>query len=111
MRELNHMKQLQQSYYNEHNHQELQLRKERWKHDGHNENFLRKYDNNFTNKQNKYDEIKRHYDSELAILNELEEKFKPLESEYNQVNLNKTLTFKLKIKCFLLIFRLWKNLI
>lgn len=80
------MKQLHKSYHAEHVHQELQLRKERWKHDGHNETFLRKYDNNFTVKQAKYDEIKRHYDAELEILNELEEKFKPLEAEYNQVS-------------------------
>ena len=85
-RELEEFKTLHVSYVEEHRNQELNLRKERWKHDGHNEAFLRKYDHTCTIKQNKYDEIKKAYVEELAVLNELEEKFKPLETEYNEVN-------------------------
>jgi len=84
-RELEELKKQLRSHEEEHRHQELQLRKERWKCDGHNEALLRKYDNTFTIKQNKYDEIKRAYAEETAVLAELEEKFKPLEAEYNKV--------------------------
>jgi len=84
-RELEELKKQLRSHEEEHRHQELQLRKERWKYDGHNEALLRKYDNTFTIKQNKYDEIKRAYAEETAVLAELEEKFKPLEAEYNKV--------------------------
>ena len=83
--ELEDLKIQLKSYVEDHRYQELQLRKERWKHDGLNENMLRKYDNTFTIKQNKYDEIKRAYEEESSVLAEFEEKFKPLEAEYNKV--------------------------
>ncbi len=66
---------------------EQKLRKERWLAIGEYEAFLRKYDQTFFNKQNKYDEIKRLYDQEMIVLNELEEHFLPLDNEYSEVGL------------------------
>lgn len=64
---------------------EQRLRKDRWLAVGQYEAFIRKYDQTFFAKQNKYDEIKKLHDQEVAILSELEERFKPLDVEYNQV--------------------------
>ncbi len=85
-RELRDFQKQLNTCFEEHRHQELQLRKEKWKLEEVNEAKLRKYDNVFTIRQNKYDEIKKAYDEELAVLAELEEKFKPLEAEYNKVS-------------------------
>lgn len=83
--ELNQLKQQFQNLVLEHRDQEQQLRKEKWKHETNVEGILGRYDEEMTKKQNEYDEIEALYEEEKAQLEELEEKFKPLEIEYNEI--------------------------
>lgn len=70
---------------NEHREQEILLRKEKLKHETNLEGIMSRYDDDMIKKQTEYDEIEAMYEEELKQLNELEEKFKPLEEEYNKV--------------------------
>ena len=82
------MNQLRQQFQNlvlEHREQEQILRKEKWKHETNVEGLLSRYDDDMTKKQNEIDEIEALYEEEKKQLQELEEKFKPLEEEYLKI--------------------------
>lgn len=81
------MRQQFQGLVLEHREQENQLRKEKWKHETNVEGLLSRYDDDMIKKQTEYDEIEAMYEEELKQLAELEEKFKPLEEEYNKVTM------------------------
>lgn len=85
--ELNQLRQQFQTLVLEHREQEQILRREKWKHETNVEQLLHKYDDDMTRKQNEYDEIHGLYEEEKKQLSELEEKFKPLEEEYQKVGL------------------------
>lgn len=84
--ELNQLRQQFQTLVLEHREQEQILRREKWKHETNVEQLLNKYDDDMTRKQNEYDEIHALYEEEKKQLSELEEKFKPLEEEYQKVS-------------------------
>ena len=90
--ELNQLRQQFQTLVLEHREQEQQLRREKWKHETNVEGLLHKYDDDMTRKQNEYDEIHALYEEEKKQLSELEEKFKPLEEEYQKVGFFSELT-------------------
>ena len=69
----------------EHRDQEQILRKEKWKHETNVEGLLARYDDDMTKKQNEIDELEALYEEEKRQLQELEEKFKPLEEEYLKI--------------------------
>ncbi|CAF1083008.1 unnamed protein product, partial [Brachionus calyciflorus] len=83
--ELNQLRQQFQNLVLEHREQEQILRKEKWKHETNVEGLLSRYDDDMTKKQNEIDEIEALYEEEKKQLQELEEKFKPLEEEYLKI--------------------------
>lgn len=83
--ELNQLRQQFQSLVLEHREQEQQLRKEKWKNETNVEGILGRYDDDMTKKQSEFDEIEELHTEEKKQLEELEEKFKPLEEEYLKI--------------------------
>lgn len=68
-----------------HRESEAQLRKRLNKIENEVENWISKYDNEMTDKQNEIEEIQTQYTQELKQLAELEQKFGELEIEYNAI--------------------------
>ena len=83
--ELNQLRQQFQSLVLEHRDQEQILRKEKLKNEATVENLLGRYDEDMTRKQSEFDEIEALHKEEKIQLEELEEKFKPLEEEYVKI--------------------------
>lgn len=82
---MNRLKQEFQNSVRDHREQEQILRKEKLKHETNVEELLSRYDADMTRKQNEIDEIEALYEEEKKQLQELEQKFKPLEEEYLKI--------------------------
>ncbi len=83
--ELNQLRQQFQNLVLEHRDQEQILRKEKWKNETNVEGILGRYDEDMLKKQAEFDEIEELHREEKKQLEELEEKFKPLEEEYLKI--------------------------
>lgn len=64
---------------------EQELRRKKFKIETEVENWIQKYDQDMGERQNEYEEIDAVYTEEKKQLNELEERFKTLEEEYQQI--------------------------
>lgn len=71
--------------FQEHRAAEQKLRKKKYKIETEVENWITKYDQEMTEKQDEYEEIDAVYTEEKKQLNELEEKFQVLAEEYDKI--------------------------
>lgn len=94
--ELNQLRQQFQNLVHEHRDQEQILRKEKWKNETNVEGILGRYDDDMIKKQTEYDEIEELHREEKKQLEELEEKFKPLEEEYLKITEERRLAESLR---------------
>ncbi|CAH1802029.1 unnamed protein product [Owenia fusiformis] len=69
----------------EHREHEQSLRKRKYKIETEVENWIQKYDQDMGERQDEFEEIDAVYTEEKKQLNELEERFKTLEAEYNSI--------------------------
>ncbi|XP_071945844.1 dynein regulatory complex protein 10-like [Antedon mediterranea] len=69
----------------EHRKSELALRKRKYKIETEVENWIQKYDQDMGERQDEYEDVDAVYTEEKSQLNELEERFKTLEAEYNTI--------------------------
>lgn len=69
----------------EHRESEGDLRKKKFKFETEVENWIQKYDQDMGERQDEFEEIDAVYTEEKKQLNELEERFKTLETEYKQI--------------------------
>ncbi|KAL5016776.1 hypothetical protein ScPMuIL_006365 [Solemya velum] len=74
-----------QNHVMEHRENEQELRRRKFKIETEVENWIMKFDQDMGERQNEYEEIDAVYTEEKKQLNELEERFKTLESEYQQI--------------------------
>ncbi|KAI3387737.1 hypothetical protein SNEBB_011496 [Seison nebaliae] len=65
--------------------EEEKLRKEKWKEENSLEDWLRKFDKDMNEKQGNLDELEAAYEEEKKQLVLLEERFQPLEQEYEKI--------------------------
>ncbi len=79
------MRQQFQNLVLEHRDQEHILRKEKLKNETNVEGILGRYDEDMLKKQAEFDEIEELHREEKKLLEELEEKFKPLEEDYLKI--------------------------
>lgn len=83
--ELSQYKTQMQNLTQEHRENEQNLRRKKFKVETEVENWIQKYDQEMGERQDEYEEIDAVYTEEKKQLNELEERFKTLEAEYNQI--------------------------
>ncbi|XP_065066315.1 dynein regulatory complex protein 10-like [Rhopilema esculentum] len=83
--EIIQLKQALQSNLSSHRESELALRKRKYKMETEVENWVQKFDNDMSERQDEFDELDAIYTEEKRQLKELEEKFKTLEEEYTQI--------------------------
>lgn len=74
-----------QNQVSEHRESEQNLRKKKFQVETEVENWIQKYDQDMGERQDEYEEIDGVYTEEKKQLNELEERFKTLETEYIQI--------------------------
>lgn len=74
-----------QSLVTEHRENEQELRKKKFKIETEVENWIQRYDQDMGERQDEYEEIDTVYTEEKKQLHELEERFKTLEAEYQQI--------------------------
>lgn len=75
----------QQNLVSEHRENEQELRKKKFKIETEVENWIQRYDQDMGERQDEYEEIDTVYTEEKKQLHELEERFKTLEAEYQQI--------------------------
>ncbi|XP_045171945.2 dynein regulatory complex protein 10-like [Mercenaria mercenaria] len=75
----------QQNLVTEHRENEQELRKKKFKIETEVENWIQRYDQDMGERQDEYEEIDTVYTEEKKQLHELEERFKTLEAEYQQI--------------------------
>ncbi|XP_061183426.1 dynein regulatory complex protein 10-like [Saccostrea echinata] len=85
MTELNQLKTQLQNAVMEHRENEQELRRKKFRVESQVENWIQKYDTDMNERQNEYEEIDLVYTEEKKQLHELEERFKTLEAEYQQI--------------------------
>lgn len=69
----------------EHRENEQELRRKKFRVESQVENWIQKYDSDMNERQSEYEEIDAVYTEEKKQLHELEERFKTLETEYQQI--------------------------
>lgn len=74
-----------QNHIQEHREHEQSLRRRKFQIETEVENWIQKYDQDMGERQDEFEEIDAVYTEEKKQLNELEERFKTLEAEYNQI--------------------------
>lgn len=74
-----------QNHVTEHRENEQELRKKKFKIETEVENWIQRYDQDMGERQDEYEEIDAVYTEEKKQLHELEERFKTLEAEYQQI--------------------------
>lgn len=74
-----------QNLVQEHRESEQVLRRKKFQVETEVENWIQKYDQDMGERQDEYEEIDAVYTEEKKQLNELEERFRTLEAEYNQI--------------------------
>lgn len=85
MTELNQLKTQLQNAVMEHRENEQELRRKKFRVESQVENWIQKYDTDMNERQSEYEEIDLVYTEEKKQLHELEERFKTLEAEYQQI--------------------------
>ncbi|KAL3858482.1 hypothetical protein ACJMK2_013071 [Sinanodonta woodiana] len=83
--ELVQLKTQQQNLIVEHRENEQELRKTKFRYETEVENWIQQYDQGMGERQDEYEEIDAVYTEEKKQLHELEERFKTLEAEYQQI--------------------------
>ncbi|XP_033106931.1 dynein regulatory complex protein 10-like [Anneissia japonica] len=83
--ELQALKTQQTNLIAEHRKSELALRKRKYKIETEVENWIQKYDQDMGERQDEYEDVDAVYTEEKSQLNELEERFKTLETEYTTI--------------------------
>ncbi|KAK3083849.1 hypothetical protein FSP39_004080 [Pinctada imbricata] len=83
--ELNQLKTQLQNLIMEHRENEQELRRKKFRVESQVENWIQKYDGDMNERQTEYEEIDALYTGEKKQLHELEERFKTLEAEYQQI--------------------------
>lgn len=74
-----------QNHVTEHRENEQELRRKKFKIETEVENWIQRYDQDMGERQDEYEEIDEVYTQEKTQLHELEERFKTLEAEYQQI--------------------------
>ncbi|XP_069135643.1 dynein regulatory complex protein 10-like [Argopecten irradians] len=85
LQELQQLKTQNQNLITEHRESEQELRRKKFRVESQVENLIQKFDADMTERQNEYEEIDAEYTKEKKQLHELEERFKTLEDEYQQI--------------------------
>ncbi|XP_033730341.1 dynein regulatory complex protein 10-like [Pecten maximus] len=85
LQELQQLKTQNQNMITEHRESEQDLRRKKFRVESQVENLIQKFDADMTERQNEYEEIDAEYTKEKKQLHELEERFKTLEDEYQQI--------------------------
>lgn len=83
--EITQLQTQQQNLVTEHRENEQELRRKKFKIETEVENWIQRYDQDMGERQDEYEEIDTVYTEEKKQLHELEERFKTLESEYQQI--------------------------
>ncbi|KAJ8312614.1 hypothetical protein KUTeg_009987 [Tegillarca granosa] len=83
--EINQLKTQLQNHILEHRENEQKLRRDKFKVETNVDNLIQKFDAAMTERQNEYEEIDAIYTEEKKQLHELEERFKTLDTEYQQI--------------------------
>lgn len=83
--DLNQFKNQLSTLITEHRESEGDLRRKKFKFETEVENWIQKYDQDMGERQDEFEEIDEVYTKEKKELNELEERFKTLETEYKQI--------------------------
>ncbi|OWF42252.1 IQ domain-containing protein D-like [Mizuhopecten yessoensis] len=85
LQELQQLKTQNQNLITEHRESEQDLRRKKFRVESQVENLIQKFDADMTERQDEYEEIDAEYTKEKKQLHELEERFKTLEDEYQQI--------------------------
>jgi len=83
--DINQLKTQLQNLITEHREKESELRKRKYKIETEVENWIQKFDQDMGERQDEYERVDAIYTEEKKQLHELEERFKTLEEEYNQI--------------------------